>query len=209
MSDTQDSAESTSARTYTTKQMASHFSVTLPTIRQWVVNGCPADSFGRGKSLKFNLDEVKMWRKGATGKDTELDPQREKALLDRERRLKVTAERLVLEGKLIPTAAVEEHWGQLVAAARAKFLSLPHKLAPAVVSCETLIEVENEARRLVNEALEELAVSGVPDMEATTEPDGQSMGGQIPETEPGGQLGAGGVEDVEGGISEGDTGLTQ
>ena len=192
----------------TVLQVSQVYGVTRSAVGLWIADGCPVAirSQVRGSPHLLDLEQVRAWKKKGA---KELDPQREKALLDRERRLKVTAERLVLEGKLIPTAAVQEHWGQIVAAAKAKFLSFPHKVAPAVVSCETLIEVENEARRLIDEALEELAVSGVPDMEAAAEADGQSMGGQIPETESGGELGTRPVEDEQGGISTGDDGCTQ
>jgi hypothetical protein len=149
-----------------------------------------------------------QWKSASASAGANLDPQREKALLDRERRLKVATERKVLEGKLIPVSEVEEHWGMLVGAARAKFLTLPNKLAPVVVSCETLPEVEDEARRLVNEALAELAGTGVPDhvdLESASEFDDQSMGGLIPEAISGSECGTGSVEDESGPVSGGDT----
>jgi hypothetical protein len=182
----------------TTAQIAAHFHVKVGTIRNWVADGCPAERRGKGKPVLYDLDKVKQWKTSSSSSGANLDPQREKALLDRERRLKVTTERKVLEGKLIPAAEVEDHWGQLVGNARAKFLSLPVKIAPAVIACNSIAEVENEARRLINEALAELAGSGMPDtgnMETTGESDDQPVGGHVPETEPGEFSGAGPVGD--------------
>ena len=186
----------------TVLQVSQVYGVTRSAVGMWIADGCPVAirSPSRGSPHLLDLEQVRAWKKKGA---KELDPQYEKAMLDRERRLKVTAERMVLEGKLIPTDAVQEHWSALVAAARAKFLSLPHKLAPAVVSCETLREVEDEARRIVNEALEELAGNGIPDLEATPEPDGESMGGQVPEVVSGSECGTGPVADGEGQLSEG------
>ena len=192
----------------TTRQIADHFHVKVSTVRTWVVEGCPAERHGKGKPIQFDLDKVKQWRGSSSSPGANLDPQREKALLDRERRLKVTTERKVLEGKLIPISLVEEHWGNLVGAARAKFLSLPQKIAPAVVSCETIAEVEDEARRLVNEALDELAGSGRPDtgdMESPAEPDNQPVGGHVQEAERGEFSGAGSVANGSGDIPERDS----
>ena len=192
----------------TTAQIAAHFHVKIGTIRNWTADGCPAERRGKGKPVLYDLDKVKQWRQSSSSSGANLDPQKEKALLDRARRMKVEAEVKVLKGRLIKVDEVEDHWSQLVAAARAKFLSLPHKLAPAVVACGSLREVEDEARTLINEALQELAGTGVPDhidMEAATESDDIGVGRQVPEAVSGGECGAGAVEDGQSAVPEGDT----
>ena len=206
------SVESKSAPDFTTAQIASYFKVKVGTVRSWVADGCPAERRGKGKPIQFSLERVKEWKRLSASAGADLDPQREKAMLDRERRLKVAAERKALEGKLVKVTDVEDYWGQMVGAARAKLLSLPIKLAPVVMSCTTLMEVQDEAQRLIGEALEELAGDGVPhnlDLETTAETDGQSVVGQIPEAVSGVERGTGPVEDEPSTVPEGDTGRTQ
>ena len=65
---------------------------------------------------------------------------------------------------LIPADAVQTHWEQVAGNSRAKLLNLPGRLAVQVAGkTHTVQEVEQMARELVREALDELAgTNGVP-----------------------------------------------
>lgn len=62
----------------------------------------------------------------------------------------------VFKGDLIPAAVVEQEWGMLVSAARAKFLALPSRAADAVMAASNVMEAHEILRKLVYEALGEL-----------------------------------------------------
>jgi len=64
--------------------------------------------------------------------------------------------------EVLPLDLVASFWQGLVAAARAKLLSMPTRLAPRVVAAKTLPEAEAEIKSQVYEALSELAGDGLP-----------------------------------------------
>ena len=105
---TESAEESSSPTTYTTAQVAAHFKVKVGTVRSWVTDGCPAERRGKGKPIQFDIRKVAEWKSGSASVGANLDPQKEKALLDRARRIKVETEVKVLRGRLVPTEQVEE-----------------------------------------------------------------------------------------------------
>ena len=92
----------------------------------------------------------------------DLDPQQEKALLDRTRRELLEIEVDIKKQNIIPADIVQTHWEKLIANCRAQLLNLPNRLATKVVGAATHQEAEREARILVHEALHELAKPGTP-----------------------------------------------
>ena len=93
---------------------------------------------------------------------SDLDPQQEKALLDRTRRELLEIELDVRKQNVIPAEVVESRWSKLIADSRAKLLTLPSRLATKVVGAATHQQAEREARLLIHEALSELAKPGSP-----------------------------------------------
>jgi phage terminase Nu1 subunit (DNA packaging protein) len=92
-----------------------------------------------------------------------LNLEQERARLASAQANKCELEVATLRGDLIPRELVTATWQALVAAARAKMLSMPTKVAHTVVVCETLLEVEEVIKEQIYEALEELATDGLPD----------------------------------------------
>lgn len=96
-----------------------------------------------------------------------LDPQQERAQLDRARREVVELQRAKMQGELIPAAVVQAHWEKLVGNARAKMLNLPGRLAVSLGGqSPSAAQVAEAARELIYEALQELAQPAAPDVEA-------------------------------------------
>jgi phage terminase Nu1 subunit (DNA packaging protein) len=63
----------------------------------------------------------------------------------------------ILEGNVIPADEVEEKWGRIITAFRARILSLPNKLAPLVTATNDYKEAEEIIKEYVYEALIELS----------------------------------------------------
>ena len=90
-----------------------------------------------------------------------LDAVQERAQLDKARRELVELQKAEKIGELIPAEKVSEHWNRQAGNVRAKLLNLPGRLA-ATVPSENPIEIEQAARVLVYEALQELSDDGRP-----------------------------------------------
>lgn len=65
-----------------------------------------------------------------------------------------------LAGELAEVADFDETMQKLASNVRAKFVSLPSKLAPSLLGLESIAEIEAELTRAVHEALAELASYG-------------------------------------------------
>lgn len=108
------------------------------------------------------------------------------------------AERLkveVLRKTLIPESVIKDWFGNLVANARAKLLSIPSKAASLVIAASDRQEAEAILKGLVYEALDELAkgepedeAASVPDsgddLEPAPEPDRKRVGRKKPDPKP-------------------------
>ena len=183
--------------------------VTTRTVRTWQDDGSnPLPVLQRGKrgtQHRYDPQAVCRWWRdreiarliddGDTGE--RLDLEQERALLARAQRHRVELEVEQLRANLIPRDLSVATWQALVASARAKLLSMPTKVAHAVVAATELAEAEGIVRSHVYEALNELASDGLPDsirkrlqedgngVEAAAEPDGESVGGPVSQAKPG------------------------
>jgi hypothetical protein len=61
---------------------------------------------------------------------------------------------------LLESAAVQTLWTDQIAIAKGRLLSLPARLAPAVLGLGDLREIERTIREAIHEALTELATDG-------------------------------------------------
>jgi phage terminase Nu1 subunit (DNA packaging protein) len=104
------------------------------------------------------LRRIYLGEPAATGES--LDPAQEKAALDAARRRLAELDYQKRTGELIPADVVQETWIRMAGACRSKLLTLPGRLAVSASGCQTVHEIEREAKSLVHECLAELAASG-------------------------------------------------
>lgn len=162
---------------------------------------------GSGRSARYRMSEAAGaicgpaggGRAAETGAAEPLDLTAERARLAKFQADKTELEVAVLRGDLIPGEIVQGTWNDYIAAARAKFISLPSTAAPRVAG-GTVREVELELRDLVHQALLELkdydpadyqpgrgrtADAGVSaEDSAAAESDSQRVGRRTPGTQP-------------------------
>lgn len=138
----------------TKKELATELHVAVGTVDSWQRDGMKYHRVGRNNMYRIKeVFDFLMTRSNSK----RLDPAQERARLHKSQRQIKQRELEILNGEYARLADIEDAWGTLVGAARAKMLSLPKKIAPAVMSATTMSEVEEEARLLVYEALTELA----------------------------------------------------
>lgn len=113
---------------------------------------------GPNRSLLWETKEALPLIYGITANDGErLDPQQEKARLDRERRMIVELERAEKEGRLVDVDVVRGEWLSLIAIAKSRFLALPTRQAQQFIGLSELREAESRLRAVVHDGLSELA----------------------------------------------------
>jgi len=88
--------------------------------------------------------------------------------LEKARLTKAQADRAEIElakarGELIPANDVAKTWGDLVLAAKARLNAIPTSAAPTVHAADSTTEVTRILALQIEEALDELASSGIPD----------------------------------------------
>lgn len=84
-----------------------------------------------------------------------LDPQQEKAQLDRERRLIAELERKQREGALLDKNDVAEEWAAVSEIAKSRWLAYPSRMAPEVAGLTSHRQIEDRLRDGVYEILRE------------------------------------------------------
>ena len=101
-----------------------------------------------------------------------------------------------LAGELCRSNDVTQLWGEKTAAARAKLLPFPSKIAQRIATPERMAEVQAAAQEVVYEVLNELAGDGLPevararrqrgkrDLAPAAEADGQPVGRRAPKAKP-------------------------
>lgn len=140
--------------------------------------GCPVR--GRaGKETLYDWREVLVWRISDLMPD-DLDLNRERARLAKAQADRTEQDLAVRRGELIPVGAVLQQWSDVLAAVRAKLLSMPSKLGPQLVSISDAGIIAAAIKAVVYEALGELMAwepagtdpSGDAEPEAAAGPDG-------------------------------------
>lgn len=86
-----------------------------------------------------------------------LDLQQEQAALARERRRALELENGRREKTLLPADEVSEVWSHQVGIAKGRFLALPVRLAPSLLRCSALRDVETTLRDAIFDVLTELS----------------------------------------------------
>jgi hypothetical protein len=108
--------------------------------------------------LIYKATEEKRIPFGLGFDPTGLDPQTEKAKLDKARREKILIETRILKKELIPADQVENTWADIAVAIRSKILGMPTKIAPKVAALKGDVQkIEAELKSNCREICEELS----------------------------------------------------
>jgi len=159
--------------TFNQREAAECAGVTERTLRHWndLLNPPPCTPGRRGKPAAYPAQAFISWlvdfriaalvEDGDTGAALDLETERTRLTAAQADRQELALQRE--KGSLIPADLVLSTWQALVANARAKLLHLPTRVAPEVVAATSLPEIQEAVRKLVYEALNELADDGLPE----------------------------------------------
>ena len=192
---------------------AEFFGVSVQALDGWFSAGCPvAQRDAQSRITKVDLSDMARWRITRATEDgggSELDHERTR--LTRAQADKTELEVAELRAELVRAPVIGLHWQAMVAAMRAKLLSLPSKVAPQVAGPDSLSRTQELIQAVVHEALAEIAGDGFPadvrkrldmlragqsrdaDREAATGSHGDAVGKRASAAKPRGQRGAGPV----------------
>ena len=137
--------------------------------REWTVNALAVELRTDRRTLTKRIDGLKPHR-SANGRDyywlrdvmnfiegrgeEVLDPSQESAKLNQARREKVEIETRIMHGDLCETEGVRALWAEVVTNAKAKLLSMPHKITPQLIGLEygdALALMETEVKAALKE----------------------------------------------------------
>ena len=201
------------------KEAAAFFTVSTQALDGWFTSGCPvAKRDDTGRIVAVDLQAMAQWRidRAAMSEGNGLDFERTR--LTKAQADKTELEVSELRGELVRAPVIGLHWQAMVAAMRAKLLSLPSKVAPLVAGPDSLSRTQELIQANVHEALAEIAGDGFPndvrkrldmlrsgesgnaDREAAAEADGHAVGKRAPAAKPRGQRGAGPVSKRSGAV---------
>jgi phage terminase Nu1 subunit (DNA packaging protein) len=154
------------ATTHTLEQAAALLGKKPHTLKAWFLKGCPHEKTGRATGgYRVNIAAVFDWRilhekSLAAGLNGEAIPsvELERALLARSQREAVEMANAVRRGELVEASGVLREWQAMIAACRAKLLSLGDKLAARLpIPDNTRKKVAAAIRDGIAEGLKELA----------------------------------------------------
>lgn len=142
----------------TSRAIGQHCGIPERTIRDWQAKGIVPKTQEMAIAVQAIIAHYKQQIKEiaeSSGDDDML--KAEKIRLTRAQADKVELELSVRQGELVEVASAEREWSNLVAAFRARMLTLPPKAAAQVVGVEQITEIEALLRDFVYEALLELS----------------------------------------------------
>lgn len=209
----------------TQTQIAQHLDLSTRMVRELMAE----NALPRGGSLDVcRVAYIRRLREKAAGREREVIPDENTTALDIERTRLTKAQaderELIVERlkrTLIPAADVERVWGDMLASMRAKLIGIPSKAATQVIAAADRLEAENILRTMIYEALAELSEyreedydpgSGAEDTEdtgTTSQPDGDGLGGCVPEAKPRRQRRTRAVQQRESAVPTGDNGRSK
>ena len=188
------------------RDLAKLMSTTGPTIDRWSIS--PVEK--RGNATLYDARTVIQYR---LNRDKEqpgvLDLSKEKARLAKEQADSKALDNAKLRGELLPRADILAQWENDYSVLKSQLLSIPTKMAQAGAQATTPHELEEIARELIYECLEELSRTGLPgdapadgypseeDASPTTKADDKSVGRQVPKAKRGGKRRARAVENKQ------------
>lgn len=180
------------------KQLAALLNLSTRRVQQLANDGIIyRDEHGKYDLVRSVRSYIRYLQDRSIGRDAgPIDSHKERARLLRAQADKTELEVRTLRGVLIPAEQVEKMWNMILAAFRARMLSLPIKAAQLVITIDDFHEAERIIRDQVYEALTELAEYDVEkftvvsttqpeDDSATAETDGKPVGRRKPKAKPG------------------------
>jgi phage terminase Nu1 subunit (DNA packaging protein) len=152
------------------KHLAEIFGITERTLTTYQSAGLPFKAGGPGKDNEYDTIAVYNWLVARAKSSNSSDYYTEKARLTKAQADKEELKVLEMRGQLLNADAVSDAWAKQIAAARAKFLSLPTKIAPLVIS-QPLETAQLLLQNYIEEALHELANERLTEPNPTTSPE--------------------------------------
>ena len=115
-----------------------------------------------GKSSQYNVGDCIKWYtereiSKIVGSDGQYKLEAERARLTHHQANKTALEESALKGSLLDADEVKERWSGAVMRMRAKLLALPQKLATKAIAATSVKAIEQEAKKEIFAALEELS----------------------------------------------------
>lgn len=138
------------------KHLVEIFGVSERSLTTYQSAGMPFRSGGQGKDNEYDTIAVFNWLVARNKNAHSSDYYTEKARLTKAQADKEELKVLQMREILLDAQAVGHAWAAQVAAARAKFLSLPTKVAPLLVNLDA-DDVRLSLQKYIEEALQELA----------------------------------------------------
>lgn len=138
----------------TRKDLAAAFGVNVRTVSRWFKSGLP-----RHKDGTYSLPEAINWTVDQARAETPLEGETTEstkwlAEFRKERAKSEKLRREMLEGSVIPKAAVLEVFKARIGAVKNGLLLLPRALAPDLFACETELEISAKIEARVLHLLE-------------------------------------------------------
>jgi phage terminase Nu1 subunit (DNA packaging protein) len=156
------------------QKLATHFTKSFPTIKNWIAKGMPvavdADR-ENGIAWAFDLQDCVDWHDDYQRQREEAVEKKKNEKLEdgehadiiaaRKRKIEVETERLLLRldaerGELVPIDAIARIVGRQYSSVKAHLLSLPDKISPSLVDMHDTKDVNDLLKSYIIEALEEL-----------------------------------------------------
>ncbi|MCC7202430.1 MAG: terminase small subunit [Nitrospirae bacterium] len=140
------------------KQLSDILGKTEQTLTLWQKEGMPIKDIAscRGRKNSYETAEVINWLIERERGDDTSSYNAERTRLTRLQADKTSIEIATLTKELIPAEEAERHWGELVAAFRARMLAVPTKVSYQVLGLEDLHAIQRLLEDQVHEALNEL-----------------------------------------------------
>ncbi|MCW8966703.1 MAG: hypothetical protein OQK82_08485 [Candidatus Pacearchaeota archaeon] len=136
-------------------QLAALMGITTRRLRQIAEESPPPREEGRG--ALYPCKDAGKWLRAYWSPDGALDPQHEKAALDKVRREIAELERDKRKGTLLDAKEVETVWMRSVGEVRAGMLAVPSRVAPELIALTDEREMEDAVRDAIHEAMEAIA----------------------------------------------------
>lgn len=138
---------------YTKNGISQRINIDRGSLRKLITEHSIEIKFKVGKHEYYKLSEVVD---ALLYGGSRLDLQQERAKLAKRQTEKTKIQIEQMKGDLVPANEVSEAWAALVAAMRARLLSIPTKAAPMVVVIEDQNKAKDIIKKHVNDALAEL-----------------------------------------------------
>lgn len=174
------------------KTCAQFFGVSLTTIDDWLLKGCPHARHDSGRVSALYLPDVASWRfKASTGRT--LDPIAQRARRDSEAADRLALQNQQMRGELLAVDDMAREWARVGNEVKTRMLAMPAKLAPMLVGGTRaeirgkLEETIDDALRCISEIDDGISASAAP---AATDED-LAVGGPAQAAEPRSERGTG------------------